>query len=565
MKSFSTTLKGWIPRKTADSQVVKARWPKRRIVIGAFLVLAVLAVASGVYVYRVKQETATAQTSADTLQTAVARRGNLVVSASAAGQEIASKEMSVGFDESGTLSELLVNVGDKVTQGQVLARLKSDKSAEDIALALAEARLSVLNAQQALDDLTANNQLDAAQALKDVEDAQQALDDLMNSDLRKAQAAQAVAEAQAAVNSAMSVYNGTRSTADAATIASAKAELTLAAAKLKDAKDRYDDYANKPDTALDKAAETLRFNAVQAAYNTALRYYNAVTGTGSQVDLAQSAADLAAAQAQLTTAQREAERVKNGATPGELALAEANLKLAQAKYETLKNGPDPVQVSQAQAELDSAKAKLAVAEADKSVIELTAPMDGTIMSINVSVGAEVASGSIITLADLSQPLLEVYLDETDIDKAVVGYEAEVVFDSLPDQTFTGHIIEVNPALQSVSGVSTVLAMVQLDSNSFAKPLSLPVGSNASVDVIGGRAENAVLVPVEAVRDLGSGQYAVFVMENGEPKLRVVTVGLMDYTSAQITSGLEAGETVSTGLVQTTNASSTTSSSTATQP
>jgi multidrug efflux pump subunit AcrA (membrane-fusion protein) len=89
-------------------------------------------------------------------------------------------------------------------------------------------------------------------------------------------------------------------------------------------------------------------------------------------------------------------------------------------------------------------------------------------------------------------------------------------------------------------------VVQLDSNSYAKPLSLPVGSNATVEVIGGRAENAVLVPVEALREIDAGEYTVFVMENGEPTLRVVTVGLMDYTYAEITSGVEAGETVTTG-------------------
>jgi hypothetical protein len=40
------------------------------------------------------------------------------------------------------------------------------------------------------------------------------------------------------------------------------------------------------------------------------------------------------------------------------------------------------------------------------------------------------------------------------------------------------------------------------------------------------------------------------MEAGEPKLRVVTVGLMDYTSAEILSGLSAGEIVTTGVVDT---------------
>jgi HlyD family secretion protein len=242
--------------------------------------------------------------------------------------------------------------------------------------------------------------------------------------------------------------------------------------------------------------------------------------------------------------------MKDGPTPAEVALAEANLAVAQAKHETLKNGVDPAEIALAQANLANAKAQLAVAWEDQAVVDLVAPMDGTIMSINASVGEAVGTGAIIAIADLSQPVLEIYLDETDVDKVVVGFEAEVVFDSLPDEIFTGHITEVSPSLETVSGVDTVVALVQLDAASFAKPLSLPVGSNASVEVIGGRAENAVLVPVEAVREIGADEYAVFVMTDGELKLRVVTVGLIDYTSAEILSGLEAGDVVTTGVVDT---------------
>lgn len=56
--------------------------------------------------------------------------------------------------------------------------------------------------------------------------------------------------------------------------------------------------------------------------------------------------------------------------------------------------------------------------------------------------------------------------------------------------------------------------------------------------------------MEALVEIDAGEYAVFVMDNGEPRLRMVTVGLMDYTSAEITRGLEAGEIVTTGSVPT---------------
>ena len=130
----------------------------------------------------------------------------------------------------------------------------------------------------------------------------------------------------------------------------------------------------------------------------------------------------------------------------------------------------------------------------------------------------------------------------------LDYTVEVVFDALPDQTFTGVVVQVDPQLVNESGVTAVRALVQL--SDFAKPQTFPVGMNATVEVIGGQAENAVIVPVEALRELSPDEYAVFVIENGEPQLRFVEVGIMDFSFAEILSGLDAGEEVTTGIVQT---------------
>jgi HlyD family secretion protein len=171
--------------------------------------------------------------------------------------------------------------------------------------------------------------------------------------------------------------------------------------------------------------------------------------------------------------------------------------------------------------------------------------------VDVALGERVtADTGIISVADLSAPLVEIYVDESDMAMLVLGYEAELSFDSIPDQVFTGKVVQIDPQITAVSGVNVLRGMIQLDADSFAKPGLLLPGMSASVDVIGGRATNAVLVPLEALRDLGDDQYAVFVMENGEPRLQVVEVGLRDVTYAEITSGLEGNETVTTGIVET---------------
>ena len=205
-----------------------------------------------------------------TVQTAVARSGDLTVFATGAGQVIPASEINLGFDEAGTLSEVLVNVGDQVQAGDVLARLETNQTEDEIALALAEAELNVLTAQQALDDVYDSVQVDAAQALLDVESAEQALEDLLDGDLRLAQALQAVAEAEEEVNQAERTYNAVRSTADQSTIDAAYAELVLAEKKLKDQEAKFDDYANKPDEDLGRASAQLKLTAAQSAYDLSL-------------------------------------------------------------------------------------------------------------------------------------------------------------------------------------------------------------------------------------------------------------------------------------------------------
>lgn len=522
-------------------------WNKKTWLVGATLLLLIT---GGYSAYRVFVPVKNKAGTTPQLQTAAARLGDLTVFATGAGQLVPASETSIGFDESGTLSELLVKVGDKVQAGRVLAHLHADQTDAEITLAKADAQQKVLSAQQTLNDLFSSARKDTAQALKAVQDADQALKDLQNSDLQEAQALQAVTVAQKAVVEAQLAYHNARTPADQGTIDSYYAEFRLAKAKLEDAAARFDDYAKKPDDDPEKASEQVKYSAALSAYNNALRNYNAVSGTGSELEQQITAADLATAQARLADAQREYDRLKNGPSQAEIALAQSNLAVANAQYEAVKNRPDPVEIEVAKANLASAQEILKEAEETQTMLELTAPADGTILSIDASVGETLGTENIITIADLSRPILNVYLDETDWDKVVVGYEADVVFDSLPDTTFTGDVVEIGPSLETVSNVDTVAARVQLEVEEGSEQLSLPVGSNATVDVISGRTQNAVLVPVEALREISPGEYAVFVMQNGEPRLRLVKVGLIDYTSAEITDGLQAGDIVTTGVVET---------------
>jgi len=453
-----------------------------------FILLAlVILVGAGMGVYFFQQNAAAAQAataSETTMQTTAARVGDITLTASGAGSITPATQISLGFEDNGTLIELLVEVGDKVEKGQVMARSQTNQTQESIDASIAEAVLSILNAQKKLDELHATAGISRTNAMTDITTY-----------------AQKVRDAQYTLeNYTMPTYLQGMDAIDA----------------------------------LDLMKSNL--DAASAAFQP-YRLYSADNPVREEL-----LADLAEAQSAYDAA------VKRLDYEIVLQVAQANLEKARLEYDKYNDGPAADELAIANAELANAKAKLALAQQAQAVEELISPMDATVMSIAASVGEALGSASVITLANLEQPMLEVYLDESDLDKAVVGYATQIIFDALPDKVFSGKIVAVDPSLSSVSNVKAVRVLVQMDDTDL--DVNLPIGLNASVDVVAGEAKGVVLVPVEALRQIDADQYAVFVVENGEPLMRMVEVGLQDITFAEIKSGLTAGETVSTGIVQT---------------
>ena len=471
---------------------------KQRLWVILSLVVVAGLVAGGFYLRQTKAAAASAD--ATQFQTAAARLGSLVLSASGSGVVIASSKTELAFSSSGTLLELLVGVGDRVEAGQLLARVDATNAQAqfeqaDITLRELTSATAVATARQAVGD-----------AQIAVDDAHDHLAYLISPTVLKWE--ERVAAAQAAVDTAEAAAQSNPSAASAAALETAQATLAHNQGSLLYAQSDQSDYLQ------DQFTFRMQRNRVW-------------------VDVYSPP----------TSAEVEAGRAA-------LQLSQATLQEAQWLYTELTGaevpehatGPKLAQVQQARIMYDEAQRNL-------EGCRLVAPAAGTVTSIVAGVGESVGTGTFITLVDMQHVSLDVYLDETDMDKAQVGNKIEATFDALPDQVFNGHIVSVDPTLNSAMGVSTIHALAQFDTLAEGTS-SLLLGMNASVDVIAGSAENAVLVPVEALRELAPGSYAVFVVENGTPKLRPVTVGLKDVTFAQITSGLEAGEVVSTGIVET---------------
>ncbi len=529
----------------------KVLWVAAAILVvvlsGGLLYIAVTGTAAATLQNQGQDETA--------IQQGVARSGELIVSVSGSGELAPASTTDLSFQEIGELVALNVKAGDEVQAGDVLARLEVDRTPAEQKADIASAELAVVLAQQVLDRLYENTQLDAARALAALEDVQQALDELSIIDTELASAQDEVAQAKEAIAEAELQIALLNATPSQEAIDIAYSSLLFKEKDLQDLEKQLARIENQIKSAPDKTVRDrlktqllnleIRLLELQTDYDNALYKYNALGAPADPFEVSLAEARLATAQAQLEAALKELERVQAGPESGAIALAAAQLSQAQDEWEHLKDGPDPEKIALAEAELARAQAKLDLVLGEQLILDLVAPVDATVVAVNAAVGDRIGNKPILSLADMDQLQVVVYIDETDLANVQVGNRAVVSFDALADMTFEGRITAVDPSLQVSSNTPAVQALVLLEPASH--PLNdLPTGLNASVELIAGQVENAVLVPLEALQRESDNSYYVYVIEADGIERRPVEVGLMDLTTAQITGGLAAGEVVATG-------------------
>jgi multidrug efflux pump subunit AcrA (membrane-fusion protein) len=474
----------------------KARW-----ILAVIVVLAIAG--SATYYYA---NSAQASTPTETpLQTATAFRGNIVLQASGTGTLAPANEVSFGFGTSGQITELNVKIGDQVEAGQVIGKM--DDTQVKAAYEQAKRNLADLTTPAAI----AEAEQAVAQAQVDIVNAKQDLEYLISSDVYYWEGK--VSEAEAALKTAQTTGGTSPTTEQQTQIDQANLTLSRAQSNLQAAKIKYiNEYV--PNTFTYKVTRDVTVNQ------------KVTTETTYEV-AAPSDAEIAAARAAYQ-------------------LAIEKQKEAQAYLDLLNGTTSPEDVpGSSLTSLVDAQTALQTAEDNLTATQLISPITGTVTDLTASVGDYVSTSSILTIADLSQPYtIDAYFDAEDWSNIQAGYEADVVFDILPDNTYTGKVTVVYPELDGSSNSSLVHAVVKLTETIDS---DLPVGASAAVDVTSGRAENVTLVPIEALHETSPGQYAVFVMQNDKPRLRVIEVGLKDLLYAEVKSGLNVGDVVTTGI------------------
>jgi macrolide-specific efflux system membrane fusion protein len=174
---------------------------------------------------------------------------------------------------------------------------------------------------------------------------------------------------------------------------------------------------------------------------------------------------------------------------------------------------------------------------------LTAPIDGLVTSVAIVKGLDAPSGDAIVIESTT---LQVTADvvESDLAAMKVGQAASVSIGAV-DADVTGKVTAIAPTTtgNTTGDVVSYAVTVSLDK----PPATVRVGMTADVTITIDSATNVLTVPASALRGT-AGDYAVLVMgADGTPTAKPVEVGLVTNTTAEIKSGLTAGEAVVTGV------------------
>ncbi|MEM7480361.1 MAG: efflux RND transporter periplasmic adaptor subunit [Acidobacteriota bacterium] len=219
-------------------------------------------------------------------------------------------------------------------------------------------------------------------------------------------------------------------------------------------------------------------------------------------------------------------------------------------------------LDQARDAVRQAQANLTKAQDDLTKTTIFAPLSGRVIELNAEEGEVVVSGTmnnpasvIGTIADLSEILAVVEVDETEIVDVALGQDVTIEVDAVPDHEYHGRVVEIGSSgFTPHRGQDVIYFRVKIlleDADERLRP-----GMSARADVVAKVHSDVPIVPIEAVverddpeRD-GEGRKVVYSFDEGAAVEVPVSTGIANTTQVEITAGLSGGESVIVGPYRT---------------
>jgi HlyD family secretion protein len=412
-------------------------------------------------------------------------RANLPITVSANGTVEPIKVVNVSPKTSGILKELMVDQGDRVTQGQVIATMDN-----------ANIQGQLIEAKGKLAESEANlRQLISGSRPQEIARAQSALEELQVN-LKKLLAGNRPQD-----------------------IGQAKAQLDSAAAISKKADDEF----RRNQLLLTQGAISLQ------ALNEKLSIRDS-------------------AKANVVAAQEKLSLIQEGTRKEEILQAQAGIRTQQQTLSLLKAGSRPEEIQKARATVMSARGSLQNVMTQMEDTIIKAPFTGVVAFKYAEPGSFVTpttSGSSVSSATSSSILSIVSANravcnvaEKNIAKMKVGQAVIIKADANPTKTYRGKVTQIANRSTVEQNVTSFGVKVSLDGNAAEE---LKAGMNISAEFQVGKLENVITVPTIAITRQ-KNQTGVFTgAPNQPPRFVPITTGVTIDNRTEVKTGLDGSE------------------------
>ena len=240
---------------------------------------------------------------------------------------------------------------------------------------------------------------------------------------------------------------------------------------------------------------------------------------------------------------------------------------SKQEFESAKNtfSANSAKIKELEAQIKQTNIELSTAKINLGYTKITAPRDGTVVSVQVeegqTVNANQTTPTIVNIADLSRVKMKMQIAEGDITKIKVGTPVEYSILSEPTKKFQTTVSSIDPGLTTLSDGSYGSSSSSKSSYSSSSSSSsavyyyaqsivdnkdgiLRIGMTTQNELLIANVKDAIIVPSIGIKKDENGTF-VYVLKDGKPVKTAVKTGIKDNLDTQIISGINDGDEIIT--------------------
>ncbi|WP_103581225.1 efflux RND transporter periplasmic adaptor subunit [Campylobacter concisus] len=240
---------------------------------------------------------------------------------------------------------------------------------------------------------------------------------------------------------------------------------------------------------------------------------------------------------------------------------------SKQEFESAKNtySANSAKIKELEAQIKQTNIELSTAKINLGYTKITAPRDGTVVSVQVeegqTVNANQTTPTIVNIADLSHVKMKMQIAEGDITKIKVGTPVEYSILSEPTKKFQTTVSSIDPGLTTLSDGSYGSSSSSKSSYSSSSSSSsavyyyaqsivdnkdgiLRIGMTTQNELLIANVEGAIIVPSIGIKKDENGTF-VYVLKDGKPVKTAVKTGIKDNLDTQIISGINENDEIIT--------------------